>query len=50
MGRSIRLRSTLGLAAVAVMLGVAAHPLAAQATGTVHGTVTDAGTCGSLFG
>ncbi|HET6765333.1 MAG TPA: carboxypeptidase-like regulatory domain-containing protein, partial [Longimicrobiaceae bacterium] len=50
MGRSIRLRSTLGLAAVAVMLGAAAHPLAAQATGTVHGTVTDAGTRRPLAG
>ena len=43
MSQSNGLRSALVMAAVVVFL-CAAHPLAAQATGTVRGTVTDAAT------
>jgi TonB-linked SusC/RagA family outer membrane protein len=50
MGRLNRLRSALGLAAVAASLGASALPLVAQATGTVHGTVTDATTRRPLSG
>lgn len=50
MGFSTRLRSALGLAALAAMLGTASAPLAAQATGTVRGTVTDASTQRPLSG
>jgi TonB-linked SusC/RagA family outer membrane protein len=50
MGRINRLRSALSLAAAAAMLGAAALPAAAQATGTVRGTVTDATTHRPLSG
>jgi iron complex outermembrane receptor protein len=49
MNQSNVLRSALVMAALVVFLG-AAHPLAAQATGTVRGTVTDAATHHPLSG
>ncbi|HEV2150164.1 MAG TPA: SusC/RagA family TonB-linked outer membrane protein [Longimicrobiaceae bacterium] len=50
MGQFTRARLTLAAAAVAVLLGVGAPPLHAQATGTVRGTVTEAGSQRALAG
>ncbi len=50
MGYSTRLRSALSLAAAAVVLGAATAPLAAQATGTIRGTVTEASSQRPLSG
>ena len=50
MGSTTRLRSVLGLAALAAMLVTAALPVAAQGTGTVRGRVTDQGTQRPLSG
>lgn len=50
MGSNTRLRTMLGVAAAAAVLGATALPLAAQATGTVRGRVIDAATQRPLSG